>query len=212
MASIKYTYSIANDTANGAVNGTSLVEEIQASAIMIALDNIDAKGDVLDVWFKDALSISDETALSTLIGAHTGAPPASPPMTDEGVSYVTLLPGKSGRVMLIEGVQFDANAGDTIPYDLVLAETREIQGAWVTVANNEKGDYIELQVLTPTNEVVGIFAKTVYIPPDGKIDPIVSESTVSFPPGFKFRLEYTAVSGGATREIYGGFRMRHAAS
>ena len=82
------------------------------------------------------------------------------------------------------------------------------------VANREKGDYVELVVAAPDGEpyngvVVGQFGKTVYIPPSGKIDPIISESTVSFPTGFKFRLVYHAVNSGSAREVYVVFRMRH---
>lgn len=77
----KYTFSIASDTANGSVNPSTLTAEIAASAIVIALDHIDTGGDVLDIWFKDALSSNDQTALSTVVSAHQGglaAPPASP--------------------------------------------------------------------------------------------------------------------------------------
>jgi hypothetical protein len=129
--------------------------------------------------------------------------------TPEGASYVTLLPGKAGRLLIIEGIQFDATADQDTIGDLTLSETREIQGAVVEVANHEKGDYVELLALAPDDSVVGAFANTVYIPPSGKIDPIVSESTVSFPAGFKFRLKYHAVAGGSTREVYVAFRMRH---
>ena len=136
------------------------------------------------------------------------------PKTDENVQYVTLLPGKSGRHMLVKGFQFDANAGQDTPMDFALTETTELQGAALEVINHEKGDYLELMVCAPDGEpyngaVVGKFGETVYIPPSGHIDPIVSESTVSFPAGFKFRLLYHAESGGETREIYATLRMRH---
>jgi len=136
------------------------------------------------------------------------------PKTDEGVQYVTQLPGKSGRQMLVKGLQFDAPAGQDTPEDHVLPETRELQGAAVEVKNNAKGDYIELQVVAPEGSpyegaVLGTFGETVYIPPSGKIDPIISESTVSFPAGFKFRLKYHAEAGGETREVYATLRMRH---
>jgi len=213
MAVSKYSFSVSTDFPNQKTNIAGLIKEIQASSIVTAIDHIDLNGDDCDVWFKAELSAGDETTLGTVVGSHTGEP-VSIPKTDEGVQYVTILPGKSGRMLLIEGLQFDAPADADTNGDLVLSETREIQGAVVEVANAEKGDYVELQVVAPDGPpyegaVVGQFAITVYIPPSGKIDPIVSESTASFPAGFKFRLRYHAVAGGSTREVYVAFRMRH---
>lgn len=136
------------------------------------------------------------------------------PRTDENVAYVTQLPGKSRRLMIVEGLQFDASANQDTNGDYELAETRELQGVALEIANREKGDYVNLQVVAPEGPpfegaVVGEFGKTVYIPPSGRIDPIVSESTASFPAGFKFRLVYHAVDAGTTREVYVMFRMRH---
>ena len=73
MAATKYTYSIADDTANGIVNSDSLSEEISNSNIVTALDYVESSEDVLDVWFKDSLSTGDETILDSLVDAHTGA-------------------------------------------------------------------------------------------------------------------------------------------
>ncbi len=77
MASTKYTYSIAGDTAAGKANGDSLTNEIAASAIVTALDyiNVSVDGaDVLDVWMKAALSTGDETILDGVVAAHEGDP------------------------------------------------------------------------------------------------------------------------------------------
>jgi hypothetical protein len=77
----KYTFSIASDTANGAVNSDTLTSEVRASAIVIALDFIGTDGDVLDIWFKDALSSGDETILDGVVGAHEGAAPVAAPLS-----------------------------------------------------------------------------------------------------------------------------------
>jgi len=63
MPATKYTYSIASDFPGGSVWVDTLVTEIQVSSIITALDHIDVTGDVIDVWFKDALSTGDETTL-----------------------------------------------------------------------------------------------------------------------------------------------------
>lgn len=58
-----------------AANPTQLENEIQASAIVTALESIVLNGtDGLNVSFKDALSSGDETLLDGLVAAHTPAP------------------------------------------------------------------------------------------------------------------------------------------
>jgi hypothetical protein len=71
MAQTKYTYSIADDTANAKVSD-SLQVEIGDSAIITALDYISQTGDVLDIYMKDALSAGDETILDGVVSAHDG--------------------------------------------------------------------------------------------------------------------------------------------
>jgi len=83
----KYTYSIASDFPGAAVNTTTLQNEIQASSIVTALDRIDTAGDVIDIWFKDALSVADKTTLDNdatgpsggLIATHNNAATVQPP-------------------------------------------------------------------------------------------------------------------------------------
>ena len=139
-----------------------------------------------------------------------------PPTTDEGVTYVTQLPGKEGRKMCVKGIQYDPPADAATPHDEVFGETREIQGAWFEVTNREKGDYVELFIVMPADymgqgnpeTVVGQFAETLYIPPSGQVGQIVSESTVSFPASFILRMVYKAVATGEAREVYAWYRMR----
>jgi len=59
----KYTYSIADDFPEGSVDSDNLKAEIAASSIVTALDFIGTDGDVIDIWFKDALSTADKTTL-----------------------------------------------------------------------------------------------------------------------------------------------------
>lgn len=68
------TYSIASDTASGAVLPDALTQEIADDAtITTALDRIDTAGDVLDIHFTAALSGAEITALDAVVAAHTGA-------------------------------------------------------------------------------------------------------------------------------------------
>ena len=73
MPKTKYTYSVTNDTLNAAVNLTSLQSEITAAEIITAIERIDRSSDVLDVWFKSALTPEDQTLLSNIVAAHTGS-------------------------------------------------------------------------------------------------------------------------------------------
>ncbi|HUW08761.1 MAG TPA: hypothetical protein VM537_03485 [Anaerolineae bacterium] len=80
----KYTYSIADDLPDAAVHASNLEEEIQAqlSGIITQVDHIDTNDDVLDIWFKDALSAEEKTALDGdaagpaggLLAAHSSVP------------------------------------------------------------------------------------------------------------------------------------------
>jgi len=120
MVATKYTYSVANDTFNGAVSIESLTLEIQDSAIVTALDYINSTLDVLDIWFKDTLSSGDQTALTTLVGAHDGIPPASPttkdgkpivhldaPTENDGKPVVVISPSTEGWMTWFTGAGDD---------------------------------------------------------------------------------------------------------
>jgi hypothetical protein len=148
------------------------------------------------------------------------APPSPAPVyiTDEakkpatidadGTLYVAMLPGKQGRKMCVTGIMFDAPAGEETDGDLTFPETREIQGSGMEVANHQPGDYAELHICAPDGTSVGQFGEMVYIPPSGKIDQIVSEGTVGFPPGFRLRLRFVAAEAGGVRTVYAWHRLR----
>ena len=70
----KYSYTIATAFPNHVVSSDRLTQEIQSSAIVIALGHIDTTETVADVWFKDVLSAEDVAALDALVAAHSGEP------------------------------------------------------------------------------------------------------------------------------------------
>jgi len=78
MALADYTYSISTDFPNQAVSPDKFQAEIQASAIVTAIDHIDVGGDSCVVWMKDTLSPGDEAILDGLVAAHDGVPPDDP--------------------------------------------------------------------------------------------------------------------------------------
>ena len=69
MPSTKYTYSIAADTLNAAVQSDGLTEDIEASSIVQVLERIETSADVLDIWFDAALT-PDDTVLTAVVAAH----------------------------------------------------------------------------------------------------------------------------------------------
>lgn len=82
MAETTYTYSIANDFPSGKVDAGRLHDEIQKSAITIALDGVNTKNDDCNIVFKDTLPAASKTILDNdttapcggLIGSHSGDP------------------------------------------------------------------------------------------------------------------------------------------
>ena len=126
----------------------------------------------------------------------------------QGAPYVSLLLGKPGLQLCIKGSKFDAPANQSTDDDISFAEDREIQGSWFEVLNHQPGDYVEFFVCMPDGTPVGQFGETVYVPPDGTIDQIVSEGTAPLPAGIKLRFRYVAINAGVTRIVYVYHRMR----
>jgi hypothetical protein len=208
MTTTKYTFDIM-DFSNHKVASDRLTQEIQASAIVTALDHIDTTETECDVWFKLELSQTDDDILTALVAAHSGEPVPAAPIDPQGAPYVSLLLGMPGLQLCIKGTMFTVPPGQTVNDDLVFDKYREIQGSWLEVSGVQPGDFAEMFLVTPDGaEVLGQFGETVYLPPSGRLDQIVSEGTAGFPPGVKLRLSYTAVSAGTTRTIYGWHRMR----
>jgi hypothetical protein len=66
-----YTYSVADDTANGVVAPAELHKEIAISH-PIDFEGVKVEGDVLEIFYTNALSAEDETALGVTVSVHTG--------------------------------------------------------------------------------------------------------------------------------------------
>jgi len=67
-----YTYSIADDTANGALAQDKLHDEIAASSITVALKGVNVSGDDISVDFASNISAGEETTLNGILSAHDG--------------------------------------------------------------------------------------------------------------------------------------------
>lgn len=68
MSKLK-TYSIANDTANGVVDMTSLSEEISATTHVVGFDGLEVNGDNLSII---GASINNEIGLDQVVNSHSG--------------------------------------------------------------------------------------------------------------------------------------------
>lgn len=90
MPSVKYTYSIQNDTLNGLISSDRLSSEIRGSSIITALDYIGTVGDICDIWFKASLSGGDEIILTGLVNNHNGTP-----LPDNEIKHVELHESKT---------------------------------------------------------------------------------------------------------------------
>lgn len=68
----EYKFSIKADTANDAVNPTTLLSAIYASGIKVSVAHVETGDDSLIVYFKDELSPEEEGILREIVKAHTG--------------------------------------------------------------------------------------------------------------------------------------------
>lgn len=73
MAITVYNYSIADDTANGKVAPRNLDQEIRDDlTITKELAGVTISGNDLDISFQAALDVTEESALDSIVAAHTG--------------------------------------------------------------------------------------------------------------------------------------------
>jgi len=72
MALTQYNYSLAADFTNHKAQVATLLNEIQATGITIAVDVIHMHGDSVEIWFKTSISSAEETILDAIVAAHLG--------------------------------------------------------------------------------------------------------------------------------------------
>ena len=178
MAATKYTYSVADDTANAAVSLSSLDREIRASAIATTLRYSEVAGDVLDITFDDALSGGDQTLLGTIVGAHDGTSPsysqpvhqhsptlgANAPTTSDGKPIVTANAFPGWCVETVAGAGDDSTNGVGAGQIFQLSEDQADTDEVVEFYFNDSaylaaggamfkgallGDHVSLQVFAP---------------------------------------------------------------
>lgn len=183
MPATTYTYSIANDTLNGAADAGRLKFEYEQSAIVTALDYIDVSmsaADNLDVVCKDALSGGDQTILAALVAAHTGeALPTSAALDDNG-NLVTVFKGGDTQIGMqavqvlnlpdlssdmVKSWQITAPAGSTEILDIYIGDDLVGPTGKCYLAGGEyrcRTDVVEGSTLNfkivDRNDVLGLFS------------------------------------------------------
>lgn len=169
-----YTYSVADDTLNGAVDAGRLKVEIQAdNDITIALEGIDVVADDLNIEFKAVLSTDEQTALGAVVGLHTGEPvPTDPEVrTDDGRMRVRAdsLPIGMTTMFTCCGDGTDIGNGECMYWDfsntdndvtaptgykrkqmdITFADPVYIKEGCLYAMDAKKGSYVTVQVVCP---------------------------------------------------------------
>lgn len=197
MATMTYPYSISLQTLNGSVDEDKLRAEIIAKdTITIALDDVARNGDdIINIIMRAPLPDADKTVLDALVGAHDGEPlPQAPQLVR--IQTTT----KPDLNLLFHGESFEAelsNDGEAYEqtvFDIPIVETREIHGAAASVWDPARGDRFGLTIVHPVLGTVAELARQVWVPPDGKLYPIVSDQTRTLLPGLILRITYDSLA------------------
>lgn len=212
MAQTKYTYSIANDTANGVLAADALKSEYEASSIITALDYISSLGDVLDIYTKDALSTGDKTTLDGVVSNHTGTSLGGDPTPvyipdDKPISQSGVLESKSLRARLIGIFNETATLNQTTDHDWLIPNVQYngvskqsyMNGIELLVKDATLGDKITFQVIDKDNVlgyganfVLDEFGKDWYVLPDKHESIILYKAKLIV--GVYIRLKYTSTA------------------
>lgn len=155
MSETKYTYSVSQDLPNGAVLVNNLQEEISTSlSITIGLSKIIKTGDVLDIYFKDALPTADKTALD----GDTANPAGGLLANHDNITIVDaprpvlVEDVVGGKTAAFDGISLSAAQNEVIHADMQIIETGYLQGAQLNWKNCFIGDHTQLVIVNPYSE------------------------------------------------------------
>lgn len=160
------TYSIANDTANGAVYLDGLRGEIGSSPIPISVKNLPVVGDALTVEFWGTPSAADFLLLDGIVAAHDGVTPASatPITMEEARNPAGLVQFAPAHKIVSEsyrkkGEAYSVAMNSTNHFDVEVSEALRLLagGEFSAVGSITDGDYVEFSIVDK-NDVLGLFA------------------------------------------------------
>lgn len=130
-----------SDFPNSLINLENLTDEIRNSAITIALDFISTTGTIVNIIFKDVLSVGEETILDGIVAAHNSIPKIPPPAIVQIQEEYGLTNGK----FISQAFWINAPTGISNTDVQFEIPTSILEIQFVTTAEN-LGDYVKLYV------------------------------------------------------------------
>lgn len=165
--------SVTSYSFTKAVQAVQLEDEIDASAIITALDSIVLNGvDDLTISFKAALSSGDEAILNAIVAAHNIVPiPDVPQLVTlselkdtEGalLSRQRAFANADGFRFRGRGVRGIATKTTTTNLDFLISEERWINGVNLILKNQTVDDDIRFQIVDKTYVYAGVLYPATY--------------------------------------------------
>lgn len=136
-----YTKSISSDFPNGKVSVDSLEKEISESSIVVSLDYINIIGDACQIWFKDILSVDDQSELTTVVATHQG-------IRTDMIGYVKIEEEstKTGGNFASETTKITASPGQTGVKDMFWPHPISALSMRYVTTDTQEGDTINLKI------------------------------------------------------------------
>lgn len=192
---IKYSYVKA-------VNADRLTQEIQLSSIISALEHVATTGTQLDIFFKAALSPSDQVTLDAIVISHVNTPlvVVSPPQ-DVVITKDKPFKDAGGFRLRIKGMAGVAAKGVVSTIDYLVPEERFINGVTLLLKYHEWGDHVKFQVVDKDNilgfgagVVLDTFGDSWYVNDEKQDqDDVSADYPARILAGLYIRLVYTSV-------------------
>jgi len=145
--SIKYSFPIS-DTLNNKVDSDSLVSEIRASSVAVALDYVGTANNELEVWMKGVLSIEEEATLFIVVSNHKGVSVSSETIKTQLFGLQDL----SGRPFYRKSFLYEPVTMTDNRWGEKFSSKLSIQGGeYVIIGTPTIGDYLEMMVVDVDN-------------------------------------------------------------
>lgn len=146
-----YTYTVSP------INIDQFTANIEATAIVTALDHVSAVGDEISILFKDVLSEGDELLLDAMVDAYVYAAPINPvqkvEVTTQPAVAISSAPEQLPFAQPTYRTKRDATndlvtiaPGTSEVIDYQLTAERYVQGGQLLIENAKLGDYITAEV------------------------------------------------------------------